>query len=80
MSMNISAAERKAKIEKLKKDRELKEKERLVREAEQKKSSEQQATSNDLIQRILQSTAQEKIIDAKPPMTGMASALEMRSP
>jgi hypothetical protein len=38
--MNISQAERKAKIEKLKKDREIKEKERLVREAEQKKTQD----------------------------------------
>ena len=47
--MNISAAERKAKIEKLKKDRAIKEQERIAREVELKKNSEQQATSNDLI-------------------------------
>lgn len=49
MSMNISAAERKAKIEKLKKERDLKEKERLAREADQKKVSELQSSQNDLI-------------------------------
>lgn len=38
--MNISAAERKAKIEKLKKDRAIKEEERLAREAAMKKNSE----------------------------------------
>jgi hypothetical protein len=56
MSMNISAAERKAKIEQLKKERAIKEQERITREQEAKKNIEQQANSNDLIKRILQST------------------------
>jgi hypothetical protein len=54
--MNISAAERKAKIEQLKKERAIKEQERITREQEAKKNIEQQANSNDLIKRILQST------------------------
>ena len=56
MSLNISAAERKAKIEQLKKERAIKEQERITREQEAKKNIEQQANSNDLIKRILQST------------------------
>jgi hypothetical protein len=56
MSQNISAAERKAKIEQLKKERAIKEQERIAREQEAKKNVEQQANSNDLIKRILSST------------------------
>jgi hypothetical protein len=44
-----TAAERKAKIEKLKKDRALKEQERMQREAETKKTTESALGTNDII-------------------------------
>ena len=45
----ITAAERRAKIEKLRRDREAKEKERLERLAQQKKEETMQTSSNRII-------------------------------
>jgi len=53
----ISASERKAKIEKLKRDRAIKEQERQKREEQAKAARENDEGSRDLIQRILQNTA-----------------------
>lgn len=49
----ITAAERKAKIEKLRKEREAKEAERIEREKKRQQEASNQTTSDQLIQRIL---------------------------
>jgi len=49
----ITAAERRAKIEKLRRDREAKEKERQERMEKQKEEQSMQSSSNTLISKIL---------------------------
>ena len=49
----ITAAERRAKIEKLRRDREAKENDRLERVAQQKKEETMQTSSNRIIDQIL---------------------------
>ena len=56
----ITAAERRAKIEKLKRDRELKEQEKKAREEQKINEREKNKTSNDLITEILKKTTDNK--------------------
>ena len=51
-----TAAERRAKIEKLRRDREAKEKERQERQAQQEAQAASATSSNNLIQQILSNT------------------------
>ena len=62
-----TAAERRAKIEKLRRDREAKEKERQEREAKREAESAQASTSNQIIQQILSNTrdASNELIDSQ---------------
>ena len=60
----ISAAERRAKIEKLRRDREAKEEERKERERKRLEEQSNQTSSDQLIQRILNTNtaAQEDLV------------------
>ena len=56
----ITAAERRAKIEKLKRDREIKDAEKKKREEEKLQQEDSKKTSNDLISEILKKTSASK--------------------
>ena len=56
----ITAAERRAKIDKLKRDREIKEAEKKRREEEKADAATNKKTSNDLIETILKKTTEAK--------------------
>ena len=62
----ISAAERRAKIEKLRRDREAKEEERKEREKKRLQEQSNQTSSDQLIQRILSTNtaAQEDLVSS----------------
>ena len=56
----ITAAERRAKIEKLKRDREIKEAEKKKRDEEKLKEEDNKKASDDLIESILKRTARDQ--------------------
>ena len=65
----ITAAERRAKIEKLKRDREIKDAEKKKREEEKLQQEDNKKTSDDLIAEILKKTAagkEKQLMDSVP--------------
>ena len=82
----LTAAERRAKIEKLKSTRELKEKERREREESMKQEAERETSSNEVIARILSQNqeAQEQLMTtqtiARTGQVEQAAAKDNRLP
>ena len=72
----ITAAERRAKIEKLKKDREIKEQEKKQREEAKLVQESNKKTSNDLITEILKKTNDNKEQQLLDQVPGSARATE----